>query len=236
MFIGTTERGDAGLDFSWVNRLYLANIIISKNLNDTLIEKLVENKSKVIFHHTVTGLGGTNLEPHVPGLEWSHSQFKKLIAAGFPVEQVVLRIDPIIPHPKTLHYATNVLNMYVGEVSRVRYSFLDMYPHVIKRFTDAGIGLPYKTFTAPKASIDNALQVLNSYKKHFTFEACGEFVEDKVGCVSQKDLNILNTQITPSSTKCQQRNSCMCMGNKKELLRGNMFPCPHGCLYCFWKD
>ena len=38
---GITERGDAGLDFEWENHLQPGNIIISKSLNDKLIEKLV---------------------------------------------------------------------------------------------------------------------------------------------------------------------------------------------------
>lgn len=48
--IGVTERGDAGIDFSWVQKLYPANVIIFKNLNDKLIDNLVRNKDKIIFH------------------------------------------------------------------------------------------------------------------------------------------------------------------------------------------
>ena len=47
MKIGITERGDAGIDFSWVEKLYDANVIISKSLSDKLIANLVENKEKI---------------------------------------------------------------------------------------------------------------------------------------------------------------------------------------------
>ena len=38
------------------------NIIISKELSDEMIEKLLIVQDKVIFHHTVTGQGGTILD------------------------------------------------------------------------------------------------------------------------------------------------------------------------------
>jgi len=98
--IGVTERGDAGLDFSWIDKLYSANIIISKNLNDTLIDNLIKNKDKIIFHMTCTGYGNTILEPNVPNVLYNRKQIDKLIDLGFPVKQIVLRIDPIIPIDK----------------------------------------------------------------------------------------------------------------------------------------
>ena len=80
--IGITERGDGGLDFSWADKIkdLKACIVISKNINDKLIKHLLENKSKIILHATITGYGGSILEPNVPYAEWNFSQLNKLIA------------------------------------------------------------------------------------------------------------------------------------------------------------
>lgn len=86
MKVGITERGDAGLDFSWVEKLLPLNVIITKNLNDTIIKHLVNNKDKIILHMTCTGLGSTVIEPNVPNVEFTYSQIRKLIKEGFPVK------------------------------------------------------------------------------------------------------------------------------------------------------
>lgn len=103
-YIGITERGDASLDFTWMDKMdrVAAAILITKNLNDRFIESVLPFKDKVIVHATVTGMGGTVIEPRVPETEWSHAQVLKLIDAGFPVQQIVLRVDPIIPTSKGL--------------------------------------------------------------------------------------------------------------------------------------
>ena len=62
MKIGITEAGDAGLDFSWVDKLFDINIIITKHLtarNEQLIKALLENSHKINLHCTCTGYGGT---------------------------------------------------------------------------------------------------------------------------------------------------------------------------------
>lgn len=95
-FIGTTETSDPSFNLDIFDRLYKANVIITKRLTSKLIDKLIENKDKCILHLTCTGLGGTKLEPLVPTKEQTFVKFKELIDKGFPVKQVVLRIDPII--------------------------------------------------------------------------------------------------------------------------------------------
>ncbi len=234
--IGITERGDAGLDFSWVDKLQLVNIIISKNLNDRLITELVKHQDKIIFHMTCTGFGGTMIEPNVPKRTYTLNQLDKLVSSGFPVSQIVFRVDPIFPTPK--HLSTIALMLkYLKQSSsldirRVRYSFIDMYPHVRKRLTDKGIKVSWDTFTAPEDAVVTAIETLEKYG--FELESCAEEGPHGVGCISKKDLDILGIKqrLTGSSS---QRRDCLCPTQKLELLTGKT-RCPHGCLYCYWKD
>lgn len=71
--IGITERGDAGIDFSWYDKikqeLVGGAILITKNVNKEFAHKvldLYEEGFKIIVHCTCTGYGGTALEPNVP--------------------------------------------------------------------------------------------------------------------------------------------------------------------------
>lgn len=87
MKIGITEAGDAGLDFSWVDKLFDINIIITKHLttkNEQLIKALLENSHKIILHCTCTGYGGTKMEQNVPTPLEVHDGIKTLIQKGFP--------------------------------------------------------------------------------------------------------------------------------------------------------
>ena len=104
--IGITEAGDAGLDFSWVDKLHDVNIIITKHLtieNKPLINALLENSHKIILHCTCTGYGGTKMEKNVPTPFEVYDGVRSLIQKGFPVSNIVLRTDPIIPTIKGIH-------------------------------------------------------------------------------------------------------------------------------------
>lgn len=233
--IGITERGDAGVDFSWVDKLLPINIIISKNLNDGLINAPIEHKDKIIFHMTCTGYGETALEPNVPNWAWTHSQIKKLIDSGFPVEQIVLRVDPIIPTKRGIERAEDMLENFMDTgIRRVRYSFIDMYPHVKKRFKDAGLPLPYETFAPPSNAVLSAVEMMNRFEEHYHFESCAENTKHQMGCISPLDFQILGVY-NDNFAGGYQRRGCMCLAGKTELLNSKT-RCQHQCLYCYWKD
>lgn len=238
---GVTERGDAGLDLSWTQKLpaYDAVILITKSLNDKFIEEVVKahNASfKIMVHITTTGYGGTILEPCVKDADWTLQQTKKLIKKGFPADRLVLRIDPIIPTDKGIFRATKVLELFedVG-IKRVRYSFMDMYPHVKERFKAVGVKEPYNSFNPPQNMIDTAIKVLSSYERIFDLESCAENTPHKKGCISELDYEILQLDLKDVSSKSNQRKTCLCFGSKKEILE-NRKRCSHNCLYCYWKD
>lgn len=234
--VGITEGGDAGLDFSWVPKLKEANIIISKNINDTLIQHVLDNQDKIILHITCTGFGGTVIEPNVPQAEWTKSQVQKLLEAGFPANQCVLRVDPIIPTEAGLVGLDAVLNLFsdVG-IDRCRVSIIDQYTHVKKRFQDIGYPLPWDTFTCPASYIKEVVEILGRHK--YDFESCAETLKlgsaVPLGCISTWDLGILG-HTTRVKGKCPQRPTCNCLNIKTELL-GVSKRCQHKCAYCYWR-
>lgn len=235
--IGITERGDAGIDLTWVNKLDTVSmaILITKELSNDFISAVLNFKDKVIIHMTVTGMGWTVIEPNVPPMEWTREQLLKLLEKGFPPEQVVLRLDPIVPTEKGIRTALSVLNTFKGlGVKRCRFSFLDMYPHVKERFNKHCISKPYSSFNAPKRMQNAFLRAIQPYREYYSFESCAEYNEYRKGCISQTDAIILGKNIDLVSD-AGQRKLCLCPSNKIDLLESK-HRCKHGCIYCYWKD
>ena len=234
--IGITERGDPVFDPSWIGwvREGKPAILITKSPH-LLLETLSDmhgNSINVIVHATVTGYGGTILEPNVPKPKVAMQGYEGLIdLLGY--ERVVLRIDPIIITEKGLMTARTILaSARKIAQTRVRISFLDLYPHVIKRFTEAGIPLPHKGFHASKAARLLAYRSLNHITSPWKTEICGEPDLPVTGCISLADCQTLNVQ--PMEKLGTQRPTCACFGNKLELLSSKS-QCEHKCLYCYWR-
>ena len=172
---------------------YILQILLfQKNLNDKLITNFVKNKDKITFYITCIEFGGTKIEPNVPNLNFTHRQILKLINEGFPAKQITLRIDPIVPTEKGLCTVENLFQKFKDTgIKRIRYSFLDMYPHIKERFEENNIGLPYNNFNVPKFMMDNAILLFEKYEDIYEFESCAEYTKHQLGCISQKDLDVL---------------------------------------------
>ena len=225
MRIGITERGDGGINQSWRNQMKNVDgaIIITK-APQLLIDTDIPNN--IIIHCTITGWGGTIIEPGVEKPSITIPAWKQL-KEQLDDSRVVLRIDPIIAsHPKP---AFNVLKMAnPSPTDRIRISFMDAYPHVRTRFENAKLELDQPQFHADLATRKN---ITEAFPPHT--EICGEPGFKCKGCISTRDLNTM--KITTTSTgKCTQRRECMCISEKTELLN-NRGQCKHGCLYCYWK-
>lgn len=248
MKIGITERGDAALDLSWADKLDSVDgaIVITKNVTSKKFqEALLEHKNKLILHATITFLGGTEYEPNVPKAGKSIEALKEIISKGFPASKIVFRLDPILSRAQSHAFRLGAAKIIADlGISRVRFSFIDIYPHVRRRFMAKGIEIPCNNFTLDKDEQRFvALDFLNI--NHFTglcFEICAEDnnivdpiagIFEHIGCISQKDLQLLGIYKNITSL-ANQREGCKCLSVKTELL-SNKAQCAHGCVYCYWK-
>lgn len=242
-YIGITETSDPCFHLDIFDSLHNANIIITKNLTNKMIEKLIENKDKCILHMTVTGMGGSKIEPFVPEPSVNLERINKLIEGGFPTEQIVLRIDPIVVTDKGTNTALDVLEMFKDTgIKRVRISFMDMYNHTKERFIESGIKLPYETFHANENIRKHVFKILYTEALEMGYEmvqTCGEPGFESTPCISQMDIDILglSDKITLVGNK-EQRTHCGCPSNKRQLItwEKSRIKCSHNCLYCYMKD
>ena len=251
--IGITEAGDAGIDLSWVDKLNSVDgaVLITKNITPDFIAEVLKHQDKIILHATVTGFGGTVIEPNVPTPCDEFIVIMSLIKDGFPQEKIVIRIDPIVPTPKGIHTAYQTMQLYMKMgFSRYRISVLDMYPHVRERFAKHNIKLPYApdSFSANDSQMRSVDEMLYRAKIFWRcvdgsdplrIESCAEpKLKEPImcGCISSYDLNLLGLEDdTENDSVGYQRKNCLCYAGKVELLEHKR-RCPHNCLYCYWKD
>jgi DNA repair photolyase len=244
-----TERGDPAFDPTFEKRLGSANIIITKNVA-AITPVLLTHKEKIILHATVTGYGGTLIEPNVPPTNESMKALRQLILEGFPKEQIVLRVDPIFPSTEIYSPSGNVANVPLIlnydldlYIKRVRISYLDIGTFTRKRFEKfLKLGVDVTCKKIIKESMTASLSEFRKYFENYIFktyhgiewEMCAEKTELNLPCISQKDLDILGikAELTGSSN---QRSSCKCPANKHDILNSKE-RCPHQCLYCYWPD
>ena len=245
MIFGITEAGDASLDYSWKRKLPQIDgaILITKNLTDKFINEVLPERHKVIIHVSCTGYGGTVLEPNLPTYEQQLQQVRKLVNYGFPKEQIVIRIDPIIPTEKGIEKIETIVKEISDLIPRFRVSIIDMYPHVRERFKKRNLPVPFNgEFQASErefAMVDEKLKELKS-RYGVTFECCAEkylYQAKQTGCVSRQDFDVLNLELEEETLK-RQRPTCSCVTAKTELLHRNEtshYGCQYQCLYCYWR-
>ena len=253
MKIGVTERGDAGINLAWVDKLNTVDgaVLITKNITKSFADSVLKahrEGHKLIVHCTCTGYGGSELEPNVPNYKTQLSSLKYLIDHGFPASQCVLRIDPIFPSERGMNRLHEVLT-YFGSlqtgVERIRVSVVDEYPHVRERYRQRGWNPLYNgNFQANSIQLQLVIGNLAMYPQRY--EICAEnrmyqlavnqypYLFEVCGCVSNKDLEILGLPVNEMMLNPQGRNGCHCLSCKTELLTERK-PCPNGCVYCFWK-
>ena len=113
--IGITEAGDAGVDLSWVDKMGSVDgaVLITKCISPNFVDAAMKFKDKIIVHATITGYGGTILEPLVPYPYEQYGAIMYLIEKGFPKEKIVIRVDPIIPTRKGCERALNVIKTFI---------------------------------------------------------------------------------------------------------------------------
>ena len=241
--VGITERGDPALDLSWQSWVNDGKPAILISKDPYYLHSLLLPHHNIIVHCTITGYGGTIVEPNVPETAVSMEGLL-LLGKLLGWDRIVLRVDPIIPTAKGSQIALDVIEQAKKHVRynlRTRISFMDLYKHARSRLSNAGLltdellQLYGDNIHAPIVTRARLLDVIAACASENNVEVCGEPNMVCTGCVSTRDLEILGVEPPPEGyTKPKQREACACLPLKHELLN-NREQCEHGCLYCYWQ-
>jgi len=236
MSIGITERGDAALNLhEWIkahdDKGVDFTIAITKAPH-ILLDNIKILPANLIIHATITGWGGTTVEPNVPLWSKEIRAYQELVRLLGP-NKVVLRIDPIIPIKEGIEIAVTLSKYCMG---RLRVSILDFYNHVRDRLHvknayvhDALAPFYGNSIHLPQYERAKILKLFPAA------EICGEPGFTSVGCVSAYDYKALGLHPPLNQVIGKQRKDCACLSTKTELLT-NKKQCLHGCVYCYWRN
>jgi DNA repair photolyase len=187
----------------------------------------------VLVHCTITGWGGSRLEPGIAAPAAELAAYQEL-SARYGIDRVVLRVDPVFPTGRGLERAFATLRQAVPG-GRVRVSFVDLYPHVRARLAQLGIvACPWQGLHAPLGHRQDALRQMQTLVTT-PIEVCAEPGLACTGCVSARDLHALGLPADDAGPSHRQRFICACLGGKREALTKFGHTCSGGCVYCYWR-
>jgi DNA repair photolyase len=209
------------------------------------VRSVLGRYDQVVVQATITGLGGTALEPRVPPPEAALATLPALIEFTGRPERVIVRVDPIV------HWRTGDTTFVDGlvrtnlpsfgeiagrarqaGVTVVKTSLASPYRKAIRRFEQAGLRL-----IDPRG--DERERVLRELEREATragvaLEFCCEEARPRRACVDARRLTQLHPRGLPACPEraAGQRNHCGC-SRSVDLAWYASHPCPSGCLYCY---
>lgn len=224
-------------------------VLWSKNFANLIHDhsRLREQLSKydqIYLHFTITGLGGTDIEPGAPPLDQGLSQLDDLVSIVNNPNRVSIRFDPVVFWEEKGKRCSNLplFKTIAPALSRrgirnVRFSFAQWYGKAVRR---AGArGFP---FVDPPDDIkrEEAAGLAETAADHdlFLHSCCQPSLEGVEGiqpssCIDGALLQVLHPGGASASTGKDpgQRRDCRCtvstdIGSYTQV-------CSHSCVYCY---
>jgi len=220
-------------------------VIWTKNPKNILshpgLKNCLEELDHIYILLTVTGLGGTPLEPFAPDTEEVFGQLPQIIDFIGSPQRLAIRYDPLIDalHKGKRHISNINMNLFeeilekassLG-IKRIIVSYVTLYKKVIER-------LKRNEF----AIVDHKIEEITDFIKNKMkprVEKLGMELSTCVlpdlttkGCIDGNTLSLLHPKQEPCSKAKDrsQRQTCHCT---KSYDIGQWFSCYHNCLYCY---
>ena len=199
---------------------------------------------QLYLHFTVTGLGGTSVEPGVPDYRAALAQLPALVAlAGDPL-RVSVRFDPLLFWEERIVTRSNFdLFPEVAEAAAavgirdIRVSFAQWYGKAVRRAAARGLifRVPSEEEQKSRALELSAIAAARGLVLH----ACSQPVLAGIpglrpsSCIDSALLESLHPRREPVSRRKDrtQRAACLCTESKD--IGSYTQTCPHGCVYCY---
>ena len=239
-FVWVTETSDPFFHWQPVADVAASGqpvVVYSKNLVPV---DFFSDNPRVAIGLTITGWGGTWLEPGVIAPEAMVAHFNRL-AEAVGQERLRLRIDPGIPTDDGLGRAAAVLAGIAAPVRTIT-SIVQFYKGHDALFSKLDIDRSRYTLKSGRAVYPEpelaAWWLHELLRARPDFAGCISFcgmpyqVEgaEHTGCVDDELLRAIGVTDFKRVAPGRQRPGCRCVIAKRQALGG---PCTHGCLYCY---
>lgn len=212
--------------------------------NESGLRDLVAAYDQVYCHFTVTGLGGSPLEPGAPSTAAALAQLPALAAFAGNPRRVSLRFDPVVfwedggkPRSNLPAFSAIAAAAAAAGIKDVRTSFAQWYGKARRRAASRGFA-----FIDPpwEEKLEHAAALAGTAAAHgLTLRACSQPEVARVpgirpsSCIDGALLESLHPRREPASKSKDrtQRPHCLCTGSKD--IGSYTQTCPHGCVYCY---
>jgi hypothetical protein len=194
---------------------------------------------QVFVQWTVTGLGGTFLEPCVPRPEAQLALLDAVVAYVGDPRRIHWRYDPLLAVRR-------------GE-ERLSNLDLDLFRRLAAAFAGAGIPAVHTSFVTPYPKVTRRLAAAGVRLEEQSAEEQARFLHDLSAAAAELGLQLLTcsqpgfpmtrcidgallTSLHPTQAPCRtdrargQRELCGCTASRD---LGRYLPCPNRCLYCY---
>jgi hypothetical protein len=239
-FVWVTETSDPFFHWQPVAEVAASGqpvVVYSKN---RVPVDFFRDNPRVALGLTITGWGGTWLEPGVIAPEAMVAHFNTL-AEAVGRERLRLRVDPGVPTAEGCRRAVEVLTGIVAPVRTIT-SIIQLYKGQDTLFDRLGIERSRYTLRSGRAIYPDAelaawwlrelLQARPDFAGCVSFCGMPYQVEgaEHTGCVDDELLRAIGVTSFKRIAPGRQRPGCRCVITKRQALSG---PCTHGCLYCY---
>ena len=188
---------------------------------------------------TITGLGGSRLEPGVPAPEVTLAQLAPLAGWLGDVRRLTVRFDPIVhwreggETASNMAFAPRLLDACAaGGLSAVRLSFATIYRKMALR------GVEWVEPTPERQTAIAASLVRQAAERGISVYACcqpwlAETGAKLAGCIDAAALAALHPKCerAPGGRDKGQRSACLCSPSRD--IGSYRMSCGNGCLYCY---
>lgn len=224
-------------------------VLWSKNFSNLIrdharLRKHLSKYDQIYLHFTISGLGGTNIEPGAPSADQAFSQLGELVSLVKNPRRISVRFDPVVFWEEKGKRCSNIafFKTLAPIISRtgirdVRFSFAQWYGKAARRARQRGF-----PFVDPPDDIKReeaaALAETAAANDLSLYSCCQPLLESLEGiqpssCIEGSKLQALHPGREPAlkGKDPGQRRDCRCtistdIGSYTQV-------CSHSCVYCY---
>jgi len=209
------------------------NMLTNKRLRSTLA-----SYRQLYIHLTITGLGGSVLEPHIPVWQDVAGMLSQLVDFTGDVRRITWRFDPIIRAEVKGALFSNIdlFSPIIEVVSKFgiplcRTSWVEPYAKVQRRLSKHGVTL---SLHSPEERQEHACELTRIAGEHgmnLQFCAMKDFPRSR--CIDGKLLSELHPDGLSCSSKRAKGQRPLCGCTQSIDIGWYSQKCSNGCLYCY---
>lgn len=220
-------------------------VIWTKNPKNILlhpkVRKCFEELNQIYILMTVTGLGGTPLEPFAPETKEVFDQLPRIIEFIGSPQRLAIRYDPLmdVVYKRKIHLSNLDVNLFTEilekahslGIKRIIVSYVTLYQKVIERLKRNDFEIVDHKMEEITDFIKNKMMP-RVEKLEMELSTCVLPDLTTKGCIDGETLTLLHPKLEPCSKvkDPSQRETCHCT---KSYDIGQWFSCYHNCLYCY---